>query len=287
LAKIVVYFANLEDPGFEEAISTAIHDTVNKPSVISISWGGPEFGWVSKTVQNMNNLFRDAVTLLGINICCASGDDGSSCERPGPENNFEIEDSAAHVSFPASSPFVLACGGTDLELSNNIITSETVWNENGNSGGATGGGVSDIFDIPDYQKGLSVPQSVNSDGRIGRGIPDVSGYAAGNPGYNVIADGDQGGVGATSAVAPLWAGLIALLNQSTGGSIGFVNPLIYEKASGGAFRDIIVGDNSVVEPVHGKGNLRIKGYQAQQGWDACTGLGTPNGAKLLNLLAGT
>jgi kumamolisin len=284
-AKIVVYFANIEDPGFEDAINTAIHDKVNKPSVISISWGGAEFGWASRTVQNMNKLFQDAATLLGITVCCASGDDGSSCERPGSQNNFEIEDSLAHAAFPASSPFVLACGGTNLEVSNNMINTETVWNENSMGGGATGGGVSDIFDVPDYQKGLGIPHSVNSDGRVGRGIPDVCGYAAGVPGYDVIVDGDEGGVGGTSAVAPLWAGLIALLNQSSGRSIGFVNPLLYGKAaSGGAFRDIIIGDNSVSEPVQGKGKIRIKGYNARQGWDACTGLGSPDGAKLLTIL---
>jgi kumamolisin len=283
-AEIVVYFGDIRDPGFEEAVHTAIHDSVHDPSVISISWGSPEIGWVPKTMDNMNKLFQDAALLMGITTCCASGDDGSSSERPSSDNNFEIEDDLAHVTFPASSPYVLACGGTKLESSGGIITSETVWNENSIGGGATGGGISDFFDVPDYQKDIGVPHSVNSGGRIGRGVPDVSANAAQIPGYRVRVDGDEGGIGGTSAVAPLWAGLLSLITQHLDKKVGFLNPLLYENASSGAFKDIVIGDNIVIQPVRRKGQVNVKGYKARRGWDACTGLGSPDGAKVLAVL---
>jgi kumamolisin len=289
-AKIVVYFAENSDPGFINAFRTAIHDTDNRPSIISVSWGAAEKYWTPRTRDAINQSCKEASS-MGITICCASGDDGSSSERPAPFNNFEIDDDSAHGAFPASSPFILACGGTKLESSGNTIDKETVWNENSIGGGASGGGVSDVFDIPDYQNNVDIPSSVNPGGRQGRGIPDVSGNAAGIPGYDVLVDGQEGGVGGTSAVAPLWAGLIALINQSVGRKMGFINPVLYNIASDNAtkmaFRDITSGNNTVIEPVRGKGRVTIKGYNAKVGWDPCTGLGSPDGEKLLNVLKGS
>ncbi len=150
---------------------------------------------------------------LGVTITVAAGDNGSSDGASG--NN---------VDFPASSPHVLGCGGTTLEGSGTTISSETVWND-GSAGGATGGGVSNDFALPDWQANAGVPASTSASG--GRGVPDVAGDASPETGYNILVDGQQEVVGGTSAVAPLWAGLIALINQQRGTPVGFVNPTLY------------------------------------------------------------
>jgi kumamolisin len=258
-AKIVVSFAPNTDQGFVQAITNAAHDTENKPSVISISWGGPESAWRRSAVNAMNNALRDAV-LLGVTVTVAAGDNGS---------DDGVGDRQSHVDFPASSPFALACGGTRLVGDGATISSETVWDDGPSS--ATGGGVSDLFPVPSYQSGANVPTSVSTPGFRGRGVPDVSGDADPVTGYNVRVDGRDTVVGGTSAVAPLWAGLIALLNQSLGKPVGFLNPLLYGSVAGkGAFRDITEGDNGA--------------FSAGPGWDACTGLGSPDGAKILAAL---
>jgi kumamolisin len=249
-ARIVVYFAQNTDKGFLDAISTAIHDKTNNPSVISISWGAAESQWSDQAKQNFNETFMSAAA-LGITITVAAGDNGSSDGQ---------SDGKAHVDFPASSPYALACGGTRL-LSN----SETVWNDM--DGWATGGGISDFFPVPDYQKKIALPPSVNSIKKKGRGIPDVAANADSASGYNVLVDGQWTVVGGTSAVAPLIAGLIALANQKLKRKSGFIHPKIYSsKAS--VLKDITVGNNITA---------KIGGYTAGPGWDACTGLGVPLG----------
>lgn len=250
-AKIVVYFCPNTDKGFLDAITKAVHDTANKPSVISISWGGPEANWTQQSLTNFNEAFKGAAT-LGVTICIAAGDNGSS---------DGLTDGEVNVDFPASSPYVLACGGTSLQVNNNTIVSETVWHDSDNS--ATGGGVSNMFDLPDYQKNSNVPKSINT-GHIGRGVPDVAGDADPNTGYKVLVDGQQMVIGGTSAVAPLYAGLIARINQQKGKWAGFINPVLYAE-NPSVCRDITVGDNKTVS-----GNV---GYSAQVGWDPCTGLG--------------
>ena len=249
-AKIVVYFAPNTDMGFLDAISTAIHDTVNTPSVISISWGSAESQWSDQALQNFNEIFMSAIS-LGITITVAAGDGGSSDGQT---------DGKAHVDFPASSPFALACGGTRL-----LANSETVWNDM--DGAATGGGVSDVFPIPDYQKKISLPISVNPNKRKGRGVPDIAANADSASGYNVLVDGQWIVVGGTSAVAPLVAGLIALANQKLKRNSGFIHPKIYAGTTS-VFKDITVGNNITA---------KNGGYTAGPGWDACTGLGVPLG----------
>src|SRR5438128_7082501 len=176
------------------------------------------------------------------------------------------------ADFPASSPFVLACGGTRLIESNGSIISETVWNNR--DGWATGGGVSDVFPVPPYQANVNVPKSINPDGRKGRSVPDVAGDADGDTGYKIRVDGIHTSSGATSAVSPLWAALIALLNQGKRSNVGFLTPRLYQlPASSQALRDVTGGDNEAVPPGGG--------YSAAPGWDACTGLGSPNGSALL------
>jgi kumamolisin len=261
-AKLVIYFAPNTDQGFLDAISTAIHDTRNRPAVISISWGGPESAWTSQAMQAMDQAFQDAA-MLGVTVCCASGDDGSA---------DGVDDGRAHVDFPASSPYALACGGTRLEGSGSVIAQEVVWNEADH--GATGGGVSEVFAQPTWQANAHVPPSVNPGGRPGRGVPDIAGDADPATGYQVLVDGHSFVIGGTSAVAPLWAGLIAILSQHWGHAVGYLNPVLYRiPPTVGALRDITVGNNGA--------------YTAGTGWDACTGLGSPDGTKLLHALSGT
>jgi kumamolisin len=257
-ANIAVYFAPNTDRGFLDAITTATHDTQNNPSVISISWGGPESNWTSQAMQAMDQAFQ-AAAALGLTVCCASGDSGSG---------DGVNDGLAHVDFPASSPHALACGGTQLEAQGTVVLSETAWNDG--NGAAGGGGISDEFALPTWQANAHVPVSINPGARVGRGVPDVAGDADPQTGYQVLVDGQASVIGGTSAVAPLWAGLIALLNQQLGQPVGYLNPVLYQQLAN-SLRDVTGGNNG--------------GYQARPGWDACTGLGTPDGNQLLNGLA--
>jgi kumamolisin len=253
-AKIVVYFAPNTDAGFLDAIAAAIHDTTNKPSVISISWGGPEANWTAQAMTAFDQAFQ-AAAAMGITVCVASGDNGS---------DDGVGDGADHVDFPASSPFALACGGTNLRASDTSITQEKVWNE-GPGNGATGGGVSGFFALPPYQEGLQVRKTSGATQALAmRGVPDVCGDADPATGYDVRVDGQNTVIGGTSAVAPLWAGLIARINAAKARRAGFINPHLYVNAS--ALHDITQGNNG--------------DFAAETGWDACTGLGSPNGQKV-------
>ncbi len=269
-SKIAVYFAPNTDQGFVDAVLAAVHDNRRKPSVISISWGAPEdIAWTQQALNAFNSALQDAAT-LGVTVCCAAGDDGSSDIRDPRQR-----DGKPHVDFPAASPFALACGGTKLTGTGSTIQSETVWNE-GLQHGATGGGVSTTFGLPDYQAKIGVPNSPK--GAAGRGVPDVAGNADPLTGYRVLVNGKNTVIGGTSAVSPLWAGLIALINQRRSASgkaaVGFLHPVLY--ANPAVFRDITDGNNDI--------DGSLKKYASGQGWDACTGLGSPDAAKLLKLL---
>jgi kumamolisin len=255
-ANIVVYFAPNTDAGFLNAITTAIHDTTNKPSIMSISWGSAESSWTQQSMTAFDAAFQ-AAAAMGITVCIASGDNGSS---------DGVDDGANHVDFPASSPHVLACGGTTLQASTSII-SESVWND-GEQGGAGGGGVSSFFALPAWQDGLQLTLTSGATQALTmRGVPDVSGDADPDTGYDVRIDGADTVIGGTSAVAPLWAGLIARINSTRSAPVGFVNPHLYAGVS--ALRDITNGNNG--------------SYEAGPGWDACTGLGSPDGNKIAAL----
>jgi kumamolisin len=259
-ATIAAYFAPNTDRGFIDALLAAMHDKANRPSVLSISWGSAESGWTQQATTGLNEALQDA-GLLGITVCVAAGDGGSS-DGAG--------DGLAHADFPASSPFALACGGTRLEATGRGAVTETVWND-GPDGGATGGGVSDLFPLPVWQKKAHVPKSANPGHKVGRGLPDVAGNADPETGYEVRVDGQLMVIGGTSAVAPLVAGLLALLNQKLNRRIGYLNPTLYTTAAvRDAFRDVTQGNNGA--------------YAAAAGWDACTGWGSPNGEKLLTAL---
>src|SRR5271165_1478695 len=264
----VVYFAPNTDQGFIDAISDAIHATPT-PIVVSISWGGPENSWSTQSRNAMNSAIADGA-VLGVTVTVAAGDNGSSDDPNNPN--------AVNVDFPASSPNALGCGGTQLigDVSTFTITSEVVWNELANNEGAGGGGVSVVFPLPPWQANAGVPASAaGGSAGAGRGVPDVAGNADPTTGYLVIVDGQQQPIGGTSAVAPLWAGLIARLAQATGKKFGLLQPLIYAGITPGTttpgFNDIVEGDNGA--------------YKAGPGWDACTGLGSPNGTALLTHLS--
>jgi kumamolisin len=178
-----------------------------------------------------------------------------------------VSDGADHVDFPASSPHVLACGGTSLKASGGVITAEAVWNDGAN-GGASGGGVSRFFSLPPWQSGLTTTRSKGTKAALAkRGVPDVAGDADPKTGYHVRVDGTESVFGGTSAVAPLWAALIARINGLKGSPIGFINPKLYGNDT--ALRDITQGNNG--------------DFTSASGWDPCTGLGSPNGAKIVGL----
>lgn len=275
-----VYFAPNTDQGFVDAIAQAAHASP-PPTAMSISWGQSEDSWTAQARSAMDHAIADAVT-LGVTVTVASGDNGS---KDG------VQDDAQHVDFPASSPHALACGGTRLEASGATISSETVWNDalTGSGAGATGGGVSDVFGLPPWQAAAGVPAedapkahaesgpfAVSASGAASRsesrrrGVPDVAGDADPDTGYQVLVDGQSQVFGGTSAVAPLWAGLIARLNQAKGTSFGLVQPALYAGIAPGAdmpgFNDITRGSNGA--------------FSAGPGWDACTGLGSPEGTGL-------
>jgi len=260
---IVVYFAPNTDKGFLDAINAAVHDEKYNPSVISISWGSAEMNWTQQSLDAFNQAFQ-AAAVLGITVCVAAGDTGSS---------DGVSDGMVHVDFPASSPYALACGGTKLVVDKSgKRVNEIVWHESNDS--ATGGGVSDVFPLPQYQTNARIPVSVDSK-RQGRGVPDIAADADPATGYNILVDGEQMVIGGTSAVAPLTAGLIALINQKLNKKVGFINPKLY--ANPNVCWDITQGDNITVPGQ--------KGYRAVNGWDACCGFGVLDGKQLMEVLA--
>jgi kumamolisin len=290
-----VYFAPNSDAGFVDAISQAVHDTPT-PVAVSISWGQSEDAWSAQSRAAMDSAMADAA-VLGVTITVASGDNGST---------DGASDGAQHCDFPASSPHALACGGTRLEITSaGGIYAETVWNDTtagSQGGGAGGGGYSDVFGVPAWQASVVGPAGASGGPAAtaaaadperrhpnppggpaptssrGRGVPDVAGNADPVTGYKIVANGQSTAVGGTSAVAPLWAGLIARLAQQSGQRFGLLQPLIYAGLAAGTpapgFNDVTSGNNGA--------------YQAAAGWDPCTGLGSPNAATLLAVLtAGT
>lgn len=272
-AKIVVYFSTFDEKGMVDILSTVLADSANDPSVLSISWGWAEnqafntsVTWSPAAIDHINQSFLSAAQ-LGVSVCVSTGDDGSEAQ---------IKDGRAHVNFPASSPYVLAVGGTTLHAKTSAAgarhITETVWNDGPGSG--TGGGVSDYTPVPAWQAG-KVPVSINPGHFAGRAIPDVAADADPNTGYLVMSGGQLQVVGGTSASSPLWASLIIRLNALLGARSGNFNSLLYSKIGpAGVLRDITVGDNDTDGLLNGS-------YKAGPGWDACSGWGVPDGAKLL------
>jgi kumamolisin len=271
-AEIVVYFAaGASDQDFLAAITQAVHDSENKPGVISISWGGPEAAAEASFQTEFDQALQSAAA-LGITVTIASGDSGAADEGPNEWDNLP------HADFPASSPYALGCGATNIQVSGGAISSESVWNQNAadtqqDSFGSSGGGVSQFFAVPAYQAAAGVPDNPTTN-KPGRGVPDVTGNGDPASGYLVRVDGELAVIGGTSSVAPLWAALITLVNQKLNTRVGFINPLIYAHPS--ALKDIVLGTNEV-------GTNKV-GFAAGPGWDACSGLGSPNGLQVLAAL---
>jgi kumamolisin len=256
-AQIVVYFAPNNAHGKYQALTAALSNKKYPPSVISCSWGAVEDNLPGDVVSSLNHVFQDAA-LRGVTICFSSGDLG---EDPSPGGH-------PRVHFPASSPYVLSCGGTHwLKKQRSIY--EEVWSESlPKHVVQSGGGVSKIFEQPDWQSGIKLQTK-----KSGRGVPDVAGKADIATGYCMFVGGFDVTMGGTSAAAPMWAGLIARLNQELNCNIGYATPFLYQESCRSSFNDITKGNNG-------------KHFKATPGWDPCTGWGTPDGKKLLRRLRG-
>ena len=261
-ASLAVYFVGTAGTNaWVEVISAAINDTTNNPSVLSISWGLAEDLAPDQFKTAVDQALASAGA-TGITVLVASGDQGStgSWGQQGPP------DALAHVNLVASSPNATGVGGTVLQPDGSGgVAAEVVWN-NGAATSASGGGVSAFFPVPSFQSGAGInPVSANPPNDPGRGAPDV---AANADNYQVFVRGQSAAVSGTSAATPLWAGLIGQINQGIGGRAGLLQPMLYGPLlTAGALNDITTGDNGA--------------YTAGVGWDACTGLGAPNGTAIL------
>ncbi len=256
-AKLTVYIAPNSADGLLDLVEAALHGGADQPSVLSMSWGAAESEWGELELQLVSDAFQAAST-LGVTVLVSSGDEGST---------DGATDGKQHVAFPASSPWVLSVGGTQQ-----TDGGEAVWNALPDQG-ATGGGVSDFFDLPPWQKGAEVPNSAN-DGGVRRGVPDLAAHAAEAEGYRIFVDGAWRVLGGTSAAAPLLAGLIARINatrtQAGKGPLGYVNPALYGAARS-ALKPVTSGSNGA--------------YTATSGYSACTGLGVVDGVSLLKAVS--
>jgi kumamolisin len=242
-AKIVAYVAKGRD--FITAIKCAIFSRDHRPTIVAISFGSPECGWSEADRNSINWAFEDAAA-MGIACLVSSGDRG-----------------AAPVEFPGSSSFVTACGGTQMEKPEDLSGKERVWNDKFQ---ASGGGFSPNHPLPSHQIGVVPGQK--------RGVPDVAGYACTQNGYRIIHEGQHITLGATSAVVPLYAGLLAgiaklkLLPKN-------LNDVFYSHKDT-LFTNIKDGDNMLGNPPAGS--------KAGEGWDPCTGLGVIKGDIAMQIL---
>jgi kumamolisin len=281
-AKIAVYFAHWSDQGWITGLDYAIHDREHNPRVLSISYGAAEdiHFWTPQARSQINETLQDAA-MLGITVCVATGDDGST---------GAVLDGYAHVSFPASSPYVLSVGGTTI-LNKRGRKRDVVWKkgdgirqEIGGTGGSTGGGVSAIFPQPNWQKGLPIA-SVNPGALGGRCVPDIAANADWKTSpYLLVLGGKLYANGGTSAASPLVAALLTIINagRPANSPVGYVTPVLYQTDKTGkgtrgkaGCTDVTSGNNI---------SAAIGGYQAGRGYDAASGWGTPDGKKLARAL---
>jgi len=289
-AKIQVYFTTSDQIGWVDLITRVVHPDPGDPicSVLSSSFyvaGGDDAAGLSKfgvTISWLNAVtaaFQDAA-LQGVTVCIASGDTGADCR---------VGDGYQHVLYPASDPWVLACGGTTIGNITGGTFDEWVWNDIwtlNDAPGATGGGVSAFFPQPSYQSSANVPASLRSGGGTGRGVPDVAANSSPNSGYPITVGGVPAVGNGTSVAAPLYAGLIAVINAALGYNVGFLNPTLY------ALGETVCRDVNPLEmnPAYGFGGPTnnnfngVTGYPAGPGWDACTGWGSIVGTALLTAL---
>ena len=278
-ATIVVYFAPNTDQAFADAVSQAVHDTANNPTVLTCSWYGSEDSWNGSARSSMASALNDAA-VLGVTVFFITGDKGS---------DDGVGDGSAHVAYPGSEYGAIACGGSYIANVSGTSFTEGTWNDFG----ATGGGVSDVYGLPAWQDGIGVPKSANNGSTVGRGLPDVAGNASSFSGYTLtlygkattaltITSGPQAGqtlgaIGGTSAVAPLYAALLAQIEAAIGEPLGYLTPLLYALQNDGPIVDIDDGANN-----QWSGEAKTApSYTCGPGWDGCTGLGRLDGGALL------
>jgi len=271
-AQIAVYFTGGTSQSIVHALQSMIHPDAGdpQPTILSISYGwGPDDlsadSFSTQDFQQIDQLFQDAAN-LSITVLVSSGDSGA----------FIASKTQAQTSLPASEPWVTACGGTTIGSISGSSFIEYVWNDHG----ASGGGISARYPVPTYQSGVKLPNR-NVTNIAGRGVPDIAGNASPFSGYTQFIGGKSEPIGGTSAVAPLYAGLIAIINSNLGAQVGFLNPSLYSAANN-AFRGI----SGPPGPANNTFD-KVTGYPATSGWNACTGLGTVNGVALENLLKTT
>ncbi len=267
--KVVVYFTPNSDQGLIDGVNTAIHDATNQPSVLSISIAKSELLVTQQGKDTLTLVFQEAAA-LGVTVLVASGDTGT---------NDRVHTTAS-VFWPASDPWVTACGGTILTNVVGPSFNEGTWQD---ENGATGGGVSDLFPLPDWQAGANIPPSVNPGNRRGRGVPDVAGNASPFSGYSIIVYGTRRfSFAGTSSVAPLYAALVAMINKVAREPIGYLNPRLYALATSPGqtvFRDVADDKTNAFSTT-----FPTIGYPSGPGWDACTGWGRIDGSALLDAL---
>jgi kumamolisin len=274
-ANIAVYFAQWTEQGWITALDAAVHDDTNNPGIISISWGNAEDNdiWTVSAMNQVNETLQEAA-LLGMTVCVAAGDDGSS---------DAVTDGLAHVDFPSSSPYVLSVGGTTIP-SKGGNGPDIGWKEGdglrADNGGSSGGGVSAVFPRPAWQNGIAIPP-VNPGAMVGRCIPDIAANADWNASpYLLVVDGQSQPNGGTSAASPLMASLLTRINATRVAAgkarVGYVTPSLYQMAGASTIgaagcTDVTQGDNITDQ---------TGGYSAGPGYDAVSGWGTPDGQAL-------
>lgn len=260
-AKLVVYYGT----SILNAMKTALADTKNHLSVISISWAGSELGYSQQEIIELNNVFHEAA-LKGITVLGASGDNGAFNNR-----------TYANVNVPVNFEHVLGCGGIKLEMYDERIISEAVWNETtSHEQIGTGGGFSQRISAPYYQEQAiknyidQFPQFEPYQKAGGKGIPDIAANAADATGYAIFFEGNWAKIGGTSLATPLWAALVARMNQNLGYKLGFFSQYLYALMNSEVFHQVTEGNNNL--------------YLATEGWNPCTGLGAPDGEKLMKAI---
>jgi kumamolisin len=249
----------------------------NRPHAISYSWGSSETEYSASDIEGVNRKLQYAAQVSQISVFCSTGDFGST-------NSSDNKPAKLAVQFPASSPWITACGGTMFELtSTGKVRKEVAWKaiylydmliQN-----ASGGGFSVMNSRPSYQNNIIQRKNYPRKYRSGRGVPDIAAHANVTPDnlcYWVYIQGQNWMTGGTSAVAPLMAALTVRLNEALGLRIGFINPYLYEMAGSRAIKPVTEGNNSMPNGPDA--------WEAGPSWDPCTGLGVPNGEAMLRWL---
>jgi kumamolisin len=290
-AAVDVYFAPSGVDGWRRGLYAAIglpvggadatHPPV--PTVMSVSWGESESVFGRDQLRMIERTLI-AVRRAGLAVCCSSGDWGSVNASPKPGIP-----AIPNVNFPASSPSVLACGGTRLLPGGSSDDSrpEVAWDERvfGVSM-ATGGGVSGFFARPKAQGHVKLRPAARTWRAPGHGngakraVPDVAANAALSSGPAITFAGEELVGFGTSAAAPICASLLARVSASVGHAVAGMEGWLYTADAKACCRPVTKGDNDVT-------NGKVAFYRAGKGWNACTGLGALDGEEIVTTLVQT